>query len=126
MRQRSLLASARWVLASGALVFAEAASAQGSTPFPEPEDPDLQSGWKIWLGTCRACHANLLSDAPQVRSPRAWSPRLEKSLTTLYSHALEGFTGPSGTEMPARGGNRNLTDDEVKAAVDYMISLVKP
>ncbi len=38
----------------------------------------------------------------------------------LYTHALDGFTGPAGM-MPPRGGNTALTDDEVKAAVDYMV-----
>ena len=34
---------------------------------------------------------------------------------TLHKHALEGFNA-----MPAKGGNGSLSDDEVKAAVDYM------
>jgi len=37
----------------------------------------------------------------------------------LYKHAMEGFTGTKGT-MPPRGGNPKLTDDEIKAAVNFM------
>ena len=39
---------------------------------------------------------------------------------TLYKRALEGYTGQAGM-MPPRGGNPTLSDDEVKAAVDYMV-----
>ena len=50
-----------------------------------------------------------------------WGPRIAQGKDTLYKHALEGFTGQKGM-MPARGGNAALTDDEVKAAVDFMVS----
>jgi cytochrome c5 len=42
---------------------------------------------------------------------------------TLYRHAIEGFFGPGGTMMPAKGANESLTDEEVTAAVDYMLRL---
>ena len=40
----------------------------------------------------------------------------------LYQHSIEGFTGEKGM-MPAKGGNPSLSDDEMKAAVDYMVDL---
>jgi len=39
----------------------------------------------------------------------------------LVQHATEGFYGDVG-EMPARGGNAELTDEEVAAAVHFMAS----
>ena len=55
----------------------------------------------------------------------AVSPRLAKGKDALYKSALGGLTGPKGTQMPPRGGNDKLADDEVKAAVDYMMALVR-
>jgi cytochrome c5 len=57
---------------------------------------------------------------PPSRATRAdWAPRIAQGKDILYKHAMEGFTGSKGV-MPARGGSTTLTDDEVKAAVDYM------
>ena len=53
-----------------------------------------------------------------------WGPRIAQGNGTLYKHALEGFTGAKGA-MPARGGNASLSDDDVKAAVNYMVALSK-
>jgi cytochrome c5 len=78
-------------------------------------------GPRAWQATCKDCHANPDSDAPQLANRAAWAPRLAKGAAALYASALGGLKGPLGTEMPARGGNRSLTDDEVRAAVDYMM-----
>lgn len=85
-----------------------------------------QVGEEVWKGTCQACHAEPLSGAPLIGSKAAWAPRLAKGRPALYRSALEGHTGPKGTEMPARGGNPSLTDAQVKAAVDYMVNAVTP
>lgn len=81
-------------------------------------------GGAVWQGTCRDCHANPLSDAPQVKDAVAWEARLAKGRQALYASALGGYSGPSGSEMPPRGGNPALSDADVRAAVDHMISLV--
>ncbi len=91
--------------------------------FPEFDDATLKQGRTIWLGTCKACHATGLADAPMVFDAEAWAPRLLKDRNTLYQHALNGFFGPMGTQMPPRGGNDALNDDEVRAAVDYMAAI---
>jgi cytochrome c5 len=43
-------------------------------------------------------------------------------MDVLVEHALNGFQGPAGTEMPARGGNPDLTDDQVTLAVAFVTS----
>ena len=93
--------------------------------YPQFPDPRLKQGRAIWLGTCEACHANDIAGAPLVADKKAWAPRLAKGTSALYASALGGLTGPKGTQMPPRGGNGKLTDDEVKAAVDYMATIVK-
>lgn len=91
--------------------------------YPEFEAPTLKLGRGIWLGTCQACHGNSMADAPQVKDKAAWAPRIAKGVAQLYESALQGRTGKGGEEMPPRGGNAQLSDAEVKAAVDYMIEL---
>lgn len=81
-------------------------------------------GKRIFDRVCAACHANDLSDAPQIKQPSMWTARIEKGRELLYRHAIEGFTGATGEEMPPRGGRAELTDAEVKAAVDYIVSIV--
>ena len=53
--------------------------------------------------------------------PRHWRDRVVKARSTLYDHAINGFFGPEDTYMPERGGNAGLSDDEVRAAVDYIV-----
>jgi cytochrome c5 len=116
----------RMLLAGAALAVHGAAIAQGAGPFPEPSDAHLRAGRTVWLGTCRDCHGNSMSDAPYVKNTKDWQPRLARGRAALYASALGGRKGAGGTEMPARGGNANLTDDQVRAAVDYMVWLVEP
>jgi cytochrome c5 len=105
-----------------ALAGSSASFAQGG--FPEPADAEPRHGRDVWLGTCRECHANPLSDAPQVKNKAAWEPRIAQGRAVLYTSALKGKTGKGDTEMPPRGGNASLSDDDVRGAVDYMLFLV--
>ncbi|OYY79890.1 MAG: cytochrome c5 family protein, partial [Hydrogenophilales bacterium 16-62-9] len=62
--------------------------------------------------------------APKPGDLADWGPRIAQGVDVLYKHAIEGYTGAKGV-MPARGGAAALADDEVKAAVDYMVAQSK-
>ncbi len=79
-----------------------------------------EAGKGVYNKTCALCHASGVAGAPMPGNKEQWAPRIAQGKDTLYKHALEGFTGQAGM-MPPRGGNTALTDDEVKAAVDYMV-----
>lgn len=81
-------------------------------------------GKKVYGNVCSMCHAAGVAGAPKPGDKADWGPRIAQGTDVLYKHALEGFTGAKGM-MPARGGNATLSDDEVKAAVDHMVSLSK-
>ena len=86
-------------------------------------DPDLMQGKEVWLGRCQVCHHKGLNGAPIIGRNDLWAPRIAKGLETLYSHALNGFVGPEYNEMPPKGGFAELTDEQVKSAVRFMVSV---
>lgn len=75
-------------------------------------------GAAIAQGICVACHGSGMNGAPKLQNKIAWAPRIAQGRETVYQHAIKGLRG-----MPPRGGNPSLSDDEVKAAVDYMVKL---
>jgi cytochrome c5 len=70
-----------------------------------------------------ACHTAGIAGAPKFADKAVWAPRIKQGAPVLYEHALKGFAGKAGM-MPAKGGSA-ASDDEVKAAVDYMVSSAK-
>lgn len=81
-------------------------------------------GKKIYGNVCSMCHAAGVAGAPKPGDKADWGPRIAQGNDVLYKHAIEGFTGAKGM-MPARGGSAKLSDDEVKAAVDFMVAQSK-
>lgn len=79
-------------------------------------------GKSVFGKTCAMCHAVGAAGAPKPGDKADWEPRIAQGNEVLYKHALEGFTGAKG-QMPARGANAALSNEEVKAAVDYMVDL---
>ena len=91
--------------------------------YPEFPGEDLGQGRAVWLENCETCHAYGIAGAPLYNDAAEWQARRKKGTDTLYQHAIEGFFGPGGTMMPAKGSNDALSDEEVRAAVDYMLRL---
>jgi cytochrome c5 len=81
-------------------------------------------GKSVYDGLCMACHAAGVAGAPKLGDKAAWEPRIAQGNDLLYQHAIAGFTGKTGM-MPPKGGNAALSDDDVKAAVDYMVGAAK-
>lgn len=109
---------------------APAAPAAAPAPAPvaaapaAPAAPANAVGEGVYKKVCALCHAAGVAGAPMPGNKDEWAPRIAQGEETLYKHALEGFTGAKGM-MPARGGGTSLSDDEVKAAVDYMVAKSK-
>jgi cytochrome c5 len=80
-----------------------------------------KDGPALYDAVCRTCHATGLVGAPKFGDHAAWAPRIAKGKALLYEHAIKGFTGTTGA-MPAKGGRTDLTDDLIKAGVDYLVS----
>lgn len=70
--------------------------------------------------SCGACHDAGVAGAPALGDVAGWADRIAKGIDTLYDNAINGFQGEAGL-MPAKGGNISLSDDSVRAAVDYMV-----
>jgi cytochrome c5 len=78
-------------------------------------------GKSVFDVACSACHGTGIAGAPRIGDKAAWAPRVAQGTATLEKHAIEGFQGQSGM-MPAKGGRTDLSDDAVRAAVEYLAS----
>ena len=92
----------------GTIVLAEAGAASGNL-----------SGQQVFARVCKTCHETGLAGAPKAGDKAAWAPRIAEGENTLVQHAIAGYQGKTGV-MPPKGGNPDLTDDEVHRAVVYL------
>ena len=93
------------------------ASAAPAAAVAESANP----GQTTYDSVCFACHATGAGGAPKVGDVAAWTPRIAQGKEVLYTHALNGYVGKAGM-MPAKGGRPDMSDDAIKAAIDYMVS----
>jgi len=89
---------------------------------PEVVVETADPGKQVYSSLCFSCHGTGLPGIPQLGDKAAWADRIAQGKALLYERALTGFTGTSGMPMPPKGGNTALSDEEVKAAVDYMVA----
>ena len=74
----------------------------------------------VYDKVCTACHSAGVAGAPKFGDKAAWAPRIKEGKDHLYASVLKGKGA-----MPPKGGNPALSDADVKAAVDYMVSAAK-
>lgn len=99
-----------------------AASSPTVETAPEPElVATTMSGPQVYNSACIACHATGVGGAPVVGDAGVWAPRIAQGVDMLNGRAVNGFTGSVGF-MPAKGARLDLSDDEIHAAVEYMVS----
>ncbi|MAT83530.1 MAG: cytochrome c5 family protein [Gammaproteobacteria bacterium] len=74
------------------------------------------SGEQVYNQFCGTCHNIGVAGAPKLGDVPAWEPRVAKGMDTLWDHTLNGFNA-----MPAKGTCMGCSDDELRAALDYIV-----
>ncbi|HEY5647172.1 MAG TPA: c-type cytochrome [Pseudomonadales bacterium] len=79
-------------------------------------DSGPKSGEEVYSQFCFACHATGVSGAPLLGDAAAWAPRVDKGMDVLMTSTLNGLN-----LMPPKGTCMGCSDDELQAAVTYMV-----
>ena len=80
----------------------------------------LADGESTYKDACAVCHTAGIAGAPKLGDKAAWAPRIATGNDALYTTALKGKGA-----MPAKGGRAEISDDDIKAVVDYMVAQSK-
>ena len=118
-QQRIAPVGAVYAGATGAAAQAQASAAAAAAAASQVAYGGTLDGEVIFGNLCAGCHKSGAGGAPTLVRAQ-WTARLAQGKDTIYRHAIEGYTGPSGV-MPAKGGNPALTDEQVVASVDWML-----
>jgi cytochrome c5 len=79
------------------------------------------AGKKIYTSNCAVCHNTGAAGAPKLGDIDAWKPRVQQGMPLVYQHAINGFNS-----MPPKGTCMSCSEDEVKAAVQYLVAQSQP
>jgi cytochrome c5 len=110
--------------ATGAAAQAAAAAAAAEAAHGQGAYRGTHDGATIFGNLCTGCHTAGVALAPKLEKA-AWAARIAQGVETLHAHAINGYNGPDGGVMPAKGGNPALSDEQVKATVDWMLTQLK-
>ena len=83
-------------------------------------DGKPRTGEMVYNTVCKACHEAGVAGAPKTGDKAAWGPRIATGLAALLKSASDGKNA-----MPPKGGAADLTDAELKAAVEYLTGKAK-
>lgn len=104
---------------------AQQKASEAKAPEAQPQaattaKPAAADGKKVYDSICMACHATGVAGAPKLGDKAGWAPRLQQGMDTLVQSAVKGKNA-----MPPKGGNTSLSDADVRAAVEFMVSQAK-
>ena len=88
---------------------APAASASPSVPVV------ARTGEQVFNTVCTACHTAGILNAPKIDDKAAWAARAAKGLQGLIASSSTGLN-----QMPAKGGDPSLTEQELSEAITYI------
>ena len=77
----------------------------------------LADGQQVYQNSCQACHAAGVAGSPKLGDKAVWAPRIATGMDALVASAING----KGI-MPPKGACASCSDDDLKAAVEYMVS----
>jgi len=80
----------------------------------------IADGKATYDTACGACHGQGVAGAPKLGDAANWKDRVAQGMELLVEHAIKGYQGKAGY-MPPKGGFANLSDDQVREAVTYMV-----
>jgi cytochrome c5 len=79
-----------------------------------------KDGATIYNSVCGACHNSGAAGAPKLDDKAAWAPRVALGKDALVKSVIAGKGA-----MPPKGGAADLSDDEIKGTVEYILGKVK-
>ena len=85
-----------------------------------PTKPGAADGKAVYDKLCVACHAQSVAGSPKLGDKAAWAPRLGAGVNGLMQSVIKGKGA-----MPPKAGNPALSDAEIRAAVEFMLSQAK-
>ncbi len=74
-------------------------------------------GKAIYESTCKVCHDQGVAGAPKMGDKAAWAPRIKTGEAAMIQSVAKGKGA-----MPAKAGNAALSEADLKASVQYMVS----
>ena len=87
-----------------------------TTAAPAAQKADISPA-TLYQSVCQACHLTGVLESPKLTDKAAWTTRMkERDLNAMYQSVIQGRGN-----MPAKAGRVDLSDDALKATVDYML-----
>lgn len=113
-------AAAAPAAAAPAAPAAVAAAPAAAAPAPQQTAAVNPAGEKLYKSVCFACHATGVANAPKFGDKAAWEPYIKTGMDAMVKVAMQGKP-----PMPPKGGAATASEDDIRAAVQYMVDAAK-